>query len=117
VFADELEPLEESKIMGMFNFLGLSSSGVSSAEAKALVDKGALLLDVRTREEFSSGHVNGALNIPVQELAGRLKELSDKAKPVVVYCRSGGRSASAASLLRQSGYNVHDLGAMHNWQN
>ncbi len=64
------------------------------ADAKAKVASGATLLDVRTRDEFASGHVKGALNIPVQELGQRLSEVPRGA--VVVYCRSGGRSASAA---------------------
>ncbi|MGC4069449.1 MAG: rhodanese-like domain-containing protein [Polyangiaceae bacterium] len=102
--------------MGLFDFLGASANGSRSVEAKELVAKGALLLDVRTREEFASGHVPGAKNIPVQELGARLGELKETKQPVVVYCRSGGRSASAASVLRQAGYTVCDLGAMSNWQ-
>lgn len=79
-----------------------------------LVAKGATLLDVRTREEFASGHVEGAKNIPVQELGGRVGEVK-KQRPVVVYCRSGGRSAAAAQLLRGKGFEVVDVGAMGNW--
>jgi rhodanese-related sulfurtransferase len=74
----------------------------------------ATLLDVRTPGEFASGHVDGALNIPVQELAQRMSELP-RDKGVVVYCHSGGRSAAAADMLRQAGYEVEDVGAMPNW--
>jgi rhodanese-related sulfurtransferase len=102
--------------MGLFDFLGASTSDNRSVEAKALVANGALLLDVRTREEFASGHVPGATNIPVQELGARLGELKPAKQTIVVYCRSGGRSASAASVLRQAGYTVCDLGAMSNWR-
>jgi rhodanese-related sulfurtransferase len=102
--------------MGLLDFLGASTSFDRSTEAKDLVAKGALLLDVRTHEEFASGHIPGAKNIPVQELGRRLGELAVTKTPVVVYCRSGGRSASAASVLRQAGHTVCDLGAMSNWR-
>jgi len=72
--------------------------------------QGVTLIDVRSSEEFAQGHMQGAINIPVQELAQRLNEL-DQAHPVAVYCRSGRRSAAAASLLAASGFGpVTDLG-------
>ena len=77
---------------------------VSGSEARALVDKGALLLDVRTPGEFAGGHIEGAVNIPVQELGQRLAELGDKDRPIVVYCRSGKRSLQAALCLRSQGH-------------
>ena len=82
---------------------------------RQLIEQGALLLDVRTRDEFHDGHVARAVNIPVQELAQRLHELGPTTRPVVVYCRSGGRSAAAAQLLTQAGYQVKDLGPMSAW--
>lgn len=102
--------------MGLFDFMTSGKTNTSADEAKALVTQGALLLDVRTPAEFSGGHISGAKNIPVQELPNRMSELPPTSQQIVVYCRSGGRSASASSLLRQAGYTVHDLGAMHNWQ-
>ena len=77
----------------------------------------AIIVDVRTPEEFAQAHVQGARNIPVQELARRFNELgSDKHVPVVLYCRSGARSAVAAKLLRDHGFTqVTDIGAMGNW--
>ncbi len=85
-------------------------------DARQLVDRGAFLLDVRTPGEFDSGHVDGAVNIPVQSLGQRLMELPATDQPVVVYCRSGGRSAQAAALLRQAGWtDVHDIGPMPAW--
>jgi phage shock protein E len=82
------------------------------SEARKLIAAGARLLDVRTPAEFAGGHLKGAVNIPVQELAGRLGEL-DKSETVLVYCASGGRSASAARLLGSAGFGkVHDLGGM-----
>jgi rhodanese-related sulfurtransferase len=78
--------------------------------------EGHLLLDVRTAEEFAQGHIPGAVNISVQELGDRLSEVP-RDEPVVVYCRSGNRSATAAQLLRDAGYTaVFDLGGIRAWQ-
>jgi phage shock protein E len=87
----------------------------SKHEGRELVAKGALLLDVRTPEEFRERHLEGALNIPVQELDLRVAELGAKERPVVVYCRSGARSAAAAKVMTSAGYRVLDIGAMSNW--
>jgi phage shock protein E len=97
------------------------SSSISNATstgrtARDLVARGAVLLDVRTPDEFRDEHLKGALNLPLQELAARLDELGSRERAVVVYCRSGRRSAEAASLLRQRGFrHVHDMGAMLEW--
>lgn len=87
---------------------------VSSAEAHTLVEHGATLLDVRTEGEWSSGHLPGAVLIPVAELEARMSEVP-RDHPVVVYCQSGGRSARAAALLAAAGYDVHDLGGIDAW--
>lgn len=91
-----------------------SRPDLDSARARQLVGDGATLLDVRTPGEFRSGHVEGALNIPVQQLAQRISEVPKDA-PVVVYCASGARSASAVGQLRKAGYDAHNLGGMANW--
>lgn len=96
---------------------GASSSvtRVDGPQAQQLVSKGALLLDVRTPQEYSRGHIENARNIPVDVLEGRLGDL-DKNQPVVVYCQSGKRSARAASMLKAAGFTqVSDLGGMSNW--
>jgi rhodanese-related sulfurtransferase len=73
------------------------------------------LIDVRTPEEFASGHIQGAVNIPVQELPQRLSEISMD-EPVVLYCRSGNRSAQAAQILDEANYlQVYDLGGIAAW--
>lgn len=83
-------------------------------QARALVASGATLLDVRTIGEFDELHLDGALNIPLHELGGALGSLR-KDRPVVVYCAVGSRSATAAGFLARAGYEVHNLGAMANW--
>jgi rhodanese-related sulfurtransferase len=97
-------------------FLLPRGGDASGSDARALVEKGARLVDVRAPEEFASGHVPGAVNIPVQDLAQRMGEVGPKDGPVVVYCKSGNRSGRAASLLKEAGFTaIHDLGAMSRW--
>lgn len=86
----------------------------TSSDARRLVAAGATLLDVRTPGEYAGGHIEGALNVPLDTVASRLAEIP-RDRPVVVYCHSGGRSARAADALRASGYTVHDLGPMAAW--
>ena len=80
-------------------------------------DSVRVLLDVRTEEEFQEMHIPGALLIPLQELQVRaLAELLDKDTPILVYCRSGRRSAEAAQLLMELGYlDVFDIGGIDSW--
>jgi rhodanese-related sulfurtransferase len=97
-------------------YLSFSRSSGADAEARQLVANGARLVDVRTPQEFASAHLPGAVNIPVQELDRRMAELGPKDEPIVLYCRSGSRSAYAARMLHGAGYSaVYDLGAMNAW--
>lgn len=89
-------------------------SSVTGSVAQTLVAEGAILLDVRTVDEFSSNGLPGAINIPLAELATRMSEL-DSSKRFVVYCASGNRSGQAISQLCDAGYDVFDLGARSNW--
>lgn len=89
-------------------------SAVEAARAE-----GRLLLDVRTREEFATGHVPGAALIPLAELPARMDELAARrGDGVVVYCESGGRAARAAALLREAGFGDVVLleGSMRRWR-
>jgi rhodanese-related sulfurtransferase len=75
-----------------------------------------LLVDVRTPEEFVGSHIAGAVNISLQSLPERLREIP-RDRPIVLYCRSGQRSANALRLLTQSGYqDLYDLGGIIHWQ-
>ncbi len=71
---------------------------------KITIEQGSTVVDVRTPAEYAGGHYAGATNIPLQELPGRLSELGDKTKSVVVYCASGIRSAHAARMLAAAGF-------------
>lgn len=84
------------------------------ADAAAPVAAGTVVLDVRTPGEFAEGHLDGAVNIDVQapDFATRAGELPTDA-PIVVYCRSGNRSAAAVAVLRDLGFtDLTDAGAM-----
>ncbi len=87
---------------------------IDGSTASELVANGALLVDVRTPAEYAEGHVSGAVNIPLDELPDRLDELPTTG-PIVVYCRSGNRSAQATSILCDAGLYVLDVGAMSNY--
>lgn len=88
---------------------------VGAAQAAALVDAGAILLDVREPHEWQSGHAPKARHIPLGQLTARLRELPS-GRPVVTVCRSGARSARAAALLARDGRQVSNLaGGMHAW--
>lgn len=101
-------------LMAMF-VLGTAGT-ISGAEAKQLVSSGAMLIDVRTPSEFSSGHIQGAVNIPVTQIDARLPDLGEKSDPIVLYCHSGARSARAKRILERAGFtSVSNLGAMSRW--
>lgn len=74
---------------------------------------GATLLDVRTTCEFQDGHAPGAIHIPVEELSYRTDELRGCGTPIIVYCKSGGRSRMAQHILEQEGFSeVHNGGGL-----
>jgi rhodanese-related sulfurtransferase len=78
--------------------------------------KRPMVLDVRQREEFRSGHIAGAKLIPLNELGSRLKELP-KEREIVCVCASGNRSSSATRMLTGAGYNAINMkGGMSAWQ-
>ena len=92
---------------------------VSTAEATRLINDDALVLDVREDKEWAEGHIPNARHIPMAQLSKRLVELDKfKAKPIVVNCRSGHRSASVCRTLKKNGFeNVHNLaGGILAWE-
>ena len=93
---------------------------ISAAEAMVMMDRydELIILDVRTEEEFSEGHIPGAILIPDYELAERAEtELPNKDQLILVYCRSGRRSKTAAEMLVGMGYtNVKDFGGIIDWE-
>jgi rhodanese-related sulfurtransferase len=94
---------------------------VNIKAAQALVkDHSVTILDVRTSQEFSQGHIQGARLLPVDEISGRLNELDSlKDKRILVYCHAGNRSARACALLSKNGFTqVNNLqGGITAWTN
>ena len=75
------------------------------------------IVDVRTEEEYAEGHIEGAIVIPNETIGTEeIEELSDKDATLLIYCRSGRRSAQAAQKLVDLGYtNVYDFGGIIDW--
>ncbi len=92
---------------------------ISAEEAKEIMDStdDFALVDVREADEYAQGHIQDALLIPYGEIGQRAKtELTDKEQTILVYCRSGRRSAIAAKTLAELGYtNVKDFGGINDW--
>lgn len=82
-----------------------------SEKTKELIKEGALIVDVRSPEEFASGHTSGSINLPLPELSGELERL--KGKKVILVCRSGMRASSAQNLLQKNGIIAHNAGSWH----
>lgn len=93
---------------------------VTALQATKLINQGkTLVLDVRSTEEFATGHIRDAKNIPLKELKDRVAELEKfKARPVVVVCTKGLQSTKATSLLEKEGFEeaVSLLGGMDEWK-
>ncbi|MDF2950648.1 MAG: Rhodanese domain protein [Anaerocolumna sp.] len=92
---------------------------ITAQEAKEMIDNNSdiIILDVRTKEEYNSGHIEDAILIPDYEIVENAEIiLTDKSTKILVYCRSGNRSASATSALAELGYtSVYDFGGIIDW--
>lgn len=95
-----------------------TNKNITYTEAKELItEKQAIIIDVRTIEEYNEKHIENAYNIPLDEIENIGDYIQDKNKYIIVYCRSGNRSKQAQTTLKQLGYiNVYNLGAMSNWE-
>ena len=90
---------------------------INYKQAKQIMDnEQVILLDVRTEEEFVTGHIVNAINIPVDELEYRINELENKDIVIIVYCKSGTRSVIACEILEAYGYErIYNLGGVVDW--
>lgn len=92
---------------------------ITASQVKERLDKGdkITVIDVRTPDEYAAGHIPGSLLIPFDEIKVKSDQLpQDKNTEIVVYCRSGRRSAIAADTLISLGYaKIYDLGAVSSW--
>lgn len=93
--------------MGLLSLFGNNKFNEGLEKARGIQD--AVLLDVRTKEEYQGGHVPGSINIPLDRLPSAKLE---KSKPLFVYCQSGARSSQASSYLDGKGFNTTNLGGI-----
>ena len=89
----------------------LQNGDITAEELKNKASQGAILVDVRSNQEYREGHLQGAINIPDFEIANRIqKEIPKKNQLIVVYCQYGGRSKDASMMMKKMGYtNVYNL--------
>lgn len=90
---------------------------ISVEEGKEKIKQGALLVDVRTPDEFNAGHVENAINIPHDQVEKRLAEFgTDKNREIVLYCKSGRRAGIADTELQKLGFkNAYSAGGYRDW--
>lgn len=92
--------------MGIFRNIFKSSINISE-----WIKNGAIIIDVRSKQEYENGHLKGAKNIPLDQLRANIPKL-DKKKPIITCCASGMRSESAKTILKSSGFEkVHNGGS------
>ena len=101
--------------MGFFDFL--KQPDINKGVADFHNTKGAILVDVRTPQEYREGHIPGSTNVPLQTIDKISSVVDNKNIPLFVYCYSGGRSRQAASMLQHMGYgNVQNIGGIAAYQ-
>jgi len=96
--------------MGILDFLGFGDKSKQIAEFKA---KNAVIIDVRTYEEFAGGHIKNSKNIPLQIIESKINEIKKLNKPVILCCRTGNRSGMASMILKRNGIEAMNGGG---WQ-
>lgn len=85
-------------------YLFIRSKTTSKGIAEYL-KAGALVIDVRSKQEFDQGHFSKAVLVPIDQFEARLKEVgADKQKPIIVYCHAGSRAAVAETILKKNGF-------------
>ncbi|CAL2102816.1 Rhodanese-like domain-containing protein [Tenacibaculum sp. 190130A14a] len=97
--------------MGLFNLFRRKDM---SNEIQTYLEKGAIILDVRTLPEWNDGHTEGAKHIVLNTIPENIEEIKSWDKPVIAVCKSGGRSGQAADFLAQHGVDIINGGP---WQN
>ncbi len=92
----------------MFNIRNLL--GKPKQNIKTIYQNGAMVIDVRSTDEFRAGHFDGAVNIPLDTISGKVENLRQKQKPVILVCRSGARSGVATNILKNAGLDAYNGG-------
>lgn len=99
----------------MFSFL-TKLFKIERPDLSEIIKRGPVILDVRTVQEYKSGAVKGAKNVPLHLLDGTIKQLQKQNKPVIAYCRSGRRSGAAVARLKSRGIEAYNGGSLYNMQ-
>jgi rhodanese-related sulfurtransferase len=86
--------------MGLLSIFGIKSK---AEQVKEMLKEGAIIIDVRTPQEYNEGHIANSLNIPVQQIEARISTIKKKGKPVILCCKSGGRAGTAKAVLQRNG--------------
>lgn len=92
-------------------YRNLQNGDITIQELKSKLSQGAILIDVRSNQEYREGHIQGAVNIPDFEVQNRLqREVPKKNQLIVLYCEYGGRSKKTMDIMKKMGYtNVYNL--------
>ncbi|MDP3313676.1 rhodanese-like domain-containing protein [Lutibacter sp.] len=96
------------------SFFGLFGDSNSRAPIEEYLNDGAVVIDVRTVDEFKDGHVKGSKNIVLNSIPSKVAEIKKMNKKIIAVCRSGARSGQATSFLKQQGIDIINGGP---WQN
>ena len=109
--SDEMEDTQDEDVVAVAEY-----RKITAEEAKEMMVEG-MIVDVRTQEEYDSGHIEGAILVPLNTLLLEdFTALPDKEQVILVYCRSGNRSRSASQILVEAGYTgVYDFGGINMW--
>lgn len=97
--------------MGILDFFGFGDNSIEIAEF--IIKKNAVIIDVRSYEEFAAGHIQDSKNIPLQIIESKITDIKKLNKAVIVCCKSGMRSAQANSILKRNGIETLNGGG---WQ-
>lgn len=89
----------------------IQENDIGVEELKEKINQGAIILDVRSKQEYQEGHIIGAINIPEYEIDNRVeREIQNKNVPVVIYCQYGSRSRNVYGKMKRKGYtNIYNL--------
>lgn len=109
--------MDQSAVIGGIALVGLVVygysrmifSGKSAGKLKEILPE-AMVIDVRTVDEYKSGHFSGATNIPVDKISKSAKRLGSKESPKIIYCASGARAKQAARIMKSMGFSSVHVG-------
>ena len=109
--------MDQSAVIGAVALVGLVIygyskmifSGKSAGKLKEILPE-AMVIDVRTADEYKSGHFSGAMNIPVEKIAKSSKRLGERDSPKIIYCASGARAKQAVRILKSMGFSSVHVG-------